>query len=288
MQVIGLVVNVDKPGGEETAAQMLEWLQARGLTVYITRKGLSRGEFGSLTWCEGAQQPKLDCVIVLGGDGTLLQTARELADSGIPVLGVNFGQLGFLTEIEIGEITPALEKLLAGEYYIDERMMLEAVLYRNGQPVERSIALNDVVIAKGAFARLISLDMFIDDEPVGVYPADGVIIATPTGSTAYSLSAGGPIVPPSLGVILVTPVCPHSLTSRPMVISPDSRVRVRVSSQVGQVMLTLDGQHGFELQYDDEIVIRRYTKGAKIIKLQGRSFFRVLGAKLKTGDRCYV
>lgn len=288
MQVIGLVVNVDKAGGAETAAQMLEWLEARGLTVYITEKGPSRGEFGTLTWCEGAEQPQLDCVIVLGGDGTLLQTARELADPGVPVLGVNFGQLGFLTEIEIGEIIPALEKLLAGEYSIDERMMLEAVVYRKGQLVESSIVLNDVVMAKGAFARLISLELFIDDDPVGVYPADGLIVATPTGSTAYSLSAGGPIVPPSLEVMLITPICPHSLTSRPMVISPNSRVRVKVTSQVGQVMLTLDGQHGFELHYDDEIIIRKYSKGARLIKLQGRSFFRVLGAKLKTGDRCYV
>ncbi len=288
MQAIGLVVNEEKAGVLEIGQEMVNWLEARGVKVYLTQKRLSQGEFGELVWSADCAKPKLDCIIVLGGDGTLLQSARAVAKAGVPIFGVNFGQLGFLTEIEVGEIYPALEKLLAGEYETEERMMLEAEVRRQGRVVERSVALNDVVMAKGAFSRLITLHIFINDEPVATIPADGVIVATPTGSTAYSLSAGGPIVPPSLEVMLITPICPHSLTSRPMVVSPASQVKVIVSNHVGEVMLTLDGQHGFKLQQHDEIIISKAATGGSFIKLKGRSFFQVLGEKLKAGDRCNV
>lgn len=288
MQAIGLVVNEEKAGVLETGQEMVKWLEAKGVKVYLTQKRLSQGEFGELVWSADCVEPQLDCIIVLGGDGTLLQSARAVAKAGIPIFGVNFGQLGFLTEIEVGEIYPSLEKLLAGEYEIEERMMLEAVVRRQGLVVERSVALNDVVIAKGAFSRLITLHIYINDEPVSTIPADGVILATPTGSTAYSLSAGGPIVPPSLEVMLITPICPHSLTSRPMVVSPASQVKVIVSNHVGEVMLTLDGQHGFRLQQHDEIIISKAATGGSFIKLKGRTFFQVLGEKLKAGDRCNV
>ncbi|MFZ3170718.1 MAG: NAD(+)/NADH kinase [Carboxydocellales bacterium] len=288
MQAIGLVVNEEKAGALKTGQEMVKWLEAKGVQVYLTQKRLSQEDFGKLIWSKDSEEPQLDFIIVLGGDGTLLQSARAVAKSGIPILGVNFGQLGFLTEIDTGEVYPALEKLLAGDYQLEERMMLEAVVRRNGQVAERSVALNDVVMAKGAFSRLITLDILINDEPVATIPADGVIVATPTGSTAYSLSAGGPIVPPSLEVMLITPICPHSLTSRPMVVSPTNRIKVIVSNHVGEVMLTLDGQHGIKLHQHDEIIISKAAIGAKFIKLKGRTFFQVLGEKLKAGDRCNV
>lgn len=289
MQAIGLVVNEDKSGGLETGQEMVDWLRARGIKVYLTQKRLSQGDFGQLVWStENEVEPCLDCIIVLGGDGTLLQTARAVARSGVPVFGVNFGQMGFLTEIELGEIYPALEKLLAGHFTIEERMMLEVSIIRDGETLQNSIALNDVVVAKGAFARLITLHIFVNQEPVGIVAADGVVVATPTGSTAYSLSAGGPIVPPSLEVILITPICPHSLTSRPMAVSPESTVKVVLASQMGSTMLTLDGQHGFRVQKDDEIVISKAPVGARFIKLKGRTFFQVLNEKFQAGDRCNV
>lgn len=286
MQAVGLVVNIEKAGGMDTALKMVEWLEARAVRVYLTQKQLNQEEFGALDWFAATEaRPQLDCIIVLGGDGTLLQTARAVAKAQIPILGVNFGQLGFLTEIEVGGIFSALEKLLAGEYTIEERMMLDAMVKRDGEIVEHAIALNDVVIAKGACARLISLHVYVDDELTGTLPADGVIVATPTGSTAYSMSAGGPLIPPTMEVILITPICPHSLTSRPFVLCKNSKVRVIVASHVERAMFTLDGQVGFRLRQHDEILISRFTEKAKFIKLEGRSFFNVLSEKLKAGGR---
>lgn len=166
--------------------------------------------------------------------------------------------------------------------------MLEARVVRQGQELERAIALNDIVVTKGAFARLLALDIFVNQEHISTVPADGVIVASPTGSTAYSLSAGGAIVPPDLEVLLITPICPHSLTSRPMVVGPEAEVLIRVGQYEGQAMLTVDGQHGVVLQPSDQIFIRRAGVRARFIKLTERSFFQVLRQKLKAGDRCNV
>ncbi|MDA8235222.1 MAG: NAD(+)/NADH kinase [Clostridia bacterium] len=288
MKFIGLVVNLDKPKGLEIAQTMVNWLEEQGMEVILAQKDPCDYTKGDVQCFDEEAMSRVDCVIVLGGDGTLLQTARFVAPDGVPIFGINFGQLGFLTEIEVPDIFPALEKLLQGVYQVEERMMLEAVVWRNGQEVERSNALNDVVITKGAFARLIKLEAYVNGEHATTFPADGVVIATPTGSTAYSLSAGGPLVPPSLELMLLTPICPHALTSRPLVISPASEVKIVLVSNQGPVMLTMDGQHGFQLEQFDEVVIKRAFYRAKFVKLKGRSFFQVLREKFKEGGRSDV
>ena len=228
---------------------------------------------------------KTDCLVVLGGDGTLLGSARKAAPSGIPVLGVNMGNLGFLTEVDVPDLTESLEKLIRGEYVIEERMMLDAGVYRNGTLVWQSPALNDTVISKGAFARLIYLETLVDEEYVTTYPADGLIVATPTGSTAYSLSAGGPLVTPNLELILVTPICPHSLWARPLVIGAESNVKVNILSELDEIMLTLDGQYGFKLQKKDSVVLSRSPHRAKFIRLKPSRFFYLLREKLSETNR---
>ncbi|MHB8171984.1 MAG: NAD(+)/NADH kinase [Thermincolia bacterium] len=288
MKFIGLVVNLDKPKGLEIAQTMVKWLEERGMEVILAQKDPCDYTKGDVQCFDEEAMSRVDCVIVLGGDGTLLQTARFVAPNGVPIFGINFGQLGFLTEIEVPDIFPALEKLINGDYQLEERMMLEAAVLRNGQEVERSNALNDVVITKGAFARLIKLEAYVDGEHATTFPADGVVIATPTGSTAYSLSAGGPLVPPSLELMLLTPICPHALTSRPQVVCPGSEVKIVLVSNQGPVMLTMDGQHGYQLEHFDEVVIRRAPYRAKFVKLKGRSFFQVLREKFKEGGRSDV
>jgi len=288
VKIIGLVVNLDKPKGLEIARSMVEWLEKRGLEVILAQKDPCDYTHGDVQCFDEEAMSKVDCIIVLGGDGTLLQTARFVAPDGIPLFGINFGQLGFLTEIEVPDIFPALEKLIHGDYQLEERMMLEAAVWRDGREVERSNALNDVVIAKGAFARLIKLEAYVNGEHATTFPADGVVIATPTGSTAYSLSAGGPLVPPTLDLMLLTPICPHALTSRPLVVCPESNIKIILVSNQGQVMLTMDGQHGFELEQYDQVIIQKAPYRAKFIKLKGRSFFQVLREKFKEGGRSDV
>lgn len=288
MNTFGLAVNLNKEGVRELVLQIICWLEERGCTVLMNEDtarplGLPVGVSQSQL-AERAQ-----CMLVLGGDGTLLRTARKMASTGIPLIGVNLGRLGFLTEIDIPEVLPALEQLLNGQYSIDERMMLEALVYRQGLVVEHSVGLNDAVITKGAFARLILLETHVNDEYVNTYPSDGLIIASPTGSTAYSLSAGGPLVTPALDLMLITPICPHSLWGRPVVIAPDSTIKVVVLSSRGEVMLTMDGQHGFSLRQDDHVIVRRAMQKARFLRLKGRSFFEVLRKKLKAEeDRNHV
>jgi len=231
--------------------------------------------------------PKVvDMVIVLGGDGTLLHAARLAAPVGTPLLGVNFGRLGFLTEVELPEMFPVLAKILDGEYLVERRMMLQAQVVRNLVPVANFHALNDFVVTKSGFSRMIMLDLFVGEHLVASFPADGVILSSSTGSTAYSLSAGGPIVSPDLEVVVLTPICPHTLYSRPVVFSPEHLVRVILSGQIETAMLTVDGQHGFPLIQNDEIRVNRAHFAANLIRLKdGRNFFTVLREKLRQGGK---
>lgn len=279
MKTIGLVVNGDKPKVAEIAQNMADWLGQRNVQVHWADQNSWHLPAEDTDYFTEQIARQLDCLIVLGGDGTLIHTSRWAALYGIPVLGINFGQLGFLTEIEVGEIFPALEQLLAGNFGVENRMMLQAQVMRDGALIDGSIALNDVVISKGAFARLINLETYLNGELIKAFRADGLIIATPTGSTAYSLSAGGPIVPPWLEVILYTPICPHSLSSRPLVLDPDGEIKVRIKSK-NDVMVTLDGQHGVQLQQGDQVIVRRSPVIARMIKLGNRNFFSILQMKL--------
>jgi len=230
----------------------------------------------------------VDMVVVLGGDGTLLSMADCIAAAGksIPMLGVNFGSLGFLTEVTLPELYPSLETVLAGGALVEERLMLASTVRRTRETFSTYVALNDVVVAKTARSRMIDLSVSVGDEFVTRVKADGIIVATPTGSTAYNLAAGGPIVQPSVDALILTPIAPHTLTNRPIIIPASSTVRVQPHMEVrDEVFVTFDGQAGFQLEDGDEISIRRAERSLLLIHPSTRSYFEVLRQKLKWGER---
>ena len=266
---IGIVAHTGKP-----AAMAL----SRELTAALNE----RGEEPQLVLSpEGDNLAQLDLAIVLGGDGTLLNTARLASRWQVPVFGVNVGHLGFLTEVETDGLMPALDRLLAGDYSLEERMLISAAVQREGREIARHLALNDFVITRGTFARIIEFSIFADGQHVTDYVGDGVIIATPTGSTAYSLAAGGPIVEPLLDAICITPICPHSLAGRSVVTRPEVQVQVRLNRASESVMLTIDGQDGFPLMTGDQVTIERAEQRALFVRLGDRGFFQVLHSRLR-------
>jgi len=225
-------------------------------------------------------------VLVLGGDGTFLRVARLVCKYEIPILGVNLGGLGFLTEITTDELYPMVERIMSGDYSIEKREMLYATIHRgSGDRMGDYVVLNDVVINKGAVARMVDLAIYVNGSHVTTFRADGIILSTPTGSTAYSLSAGGPIVYPTLPVTIVTPICPHTLTNRPLVVSNETRIRVKVLTDTTDVYLTLDGQLGVNLRLGDVVEVRKSDTSVKLIKSPFRDYFTILKTKLMWGER---
>lgn len=282
MKTIGLDINMQKITDCTLVGNIVDWLESKGCTILLrddTAAAVGLPRLGVTEECFGARS---ECVIVLGGDGTMLRSARQLAATATPMVGINLGRLGFLTEIDIPEVIPALEKLLAGAYYIEERMMLEALVYRDGEVVEQIVGLNEAVVTNGVIARPFYLETYVNEEFVNIYPANGLIIAGPTGSTAYSLSAGGPLVTPDLDLMLITPICPHTLWARPLVVSPDSTVRVKIlDTGQEEVMLTMDGQHGIPLTGSDQILVRQAAARARFLRFKERGFFDLLRQKLR-------
>ncbi|HWJ04006.1 MAG TPA: NAD(+)/NADH kinase [Verrucomicrobiae bacterium] len=263
-KTLSLVFNKDKPMAEKVAQQVKEWLEKQGVRVIA----------------DPAQSHGADAVIVLGGDGTLLRAARQFSYLGIPLLGINMGRLGFLTEIELADLYPSLENLLADKYTLEERMMLKGTVIQAGTKEREFLALNDVVISRGNISRIITLDISISGELLSSYPADGLIVCTPTGSTAYSLSAGGPVVSPLVQVMVITPICPHTLSARPTVVDPTECIEVRFLQGIDCVV-TFDGQETIELNPGDCVRIEQAAITTKLIKLSGRSFPKLLRVKLK-------
>ncbi len=288
MKNIGLIVNGKKQKAIDIASDLIKWFEERSVRLFLPTFNGRLLEREDLEKSEEDLIQNAECILVLGGDGTLLNTARSLAYTGIPLVGINLGQLGFLTEIELSDLYEELTKLLDDQYTVEERMMLEARVLRDGIVVEKFFGLNDIVVTKGAFSRMISLETYVGKNYNATYAADGIIVASPTGSTAYSLSAGGPLVCPDVEVMLLTPICPHTLASRPLVISPQETVRIVVCSSVSEVMLTVDGQHGFKLREHDEIVILKAPFSTKLLRFQGRSFYEILRGKLKGEDSRYA
>ena len=267
-----------------------EWLSARGVTAVFEcdtaelMPASAKRQVASKT----ALSADADMVLVLGGDGTLLSMADCIgeAGSGIPILGVNFGSLGFLTEVTLPELYRSLDAALNGRAHLEERLMIRCTTTRNGQLFAQSIALNEAVVTKTARSRMIDLSVSVGDEFVTRVKADGLIIATPTGSTAYNLAAGGPIVQPNVDALVLTPIAPHTLTNRPIVIPATSVVRVQPNmADRDEAFVTFDGQAGFELQAGDEITVQRSDKPLRLIKPSTRSYFEVLRTKLKWGER---
>lgn len=223
---------------------------------------------------------KVDVVIVLGGDGTILRAARQISGSNLPILGVNLGQMGFLAEVEPPALETALELLVSGSYKVRHRTMLSARVLRNDRLAAEFTALNDIVITKGPFSRIIYLDTYVNDKHLESYPADGIIVATPTGSTGYSLSAGGPIVNPAVDVMIITPICPHLLHHRSVIVASSERVSIRPWTRQAEVILTVDGQVGFNLQDDDDVQVTRAPLTTPLVQLQGTDFYTLLHRKL--------
>ena len=228
----------------------------------------------------------IECVLVLGGDGTLLQAARELLQRHIPLLGINLGTLGFLTSAEKSELPKCLDSVLDDSCSIDERMMLEGVAYHGSEKIQMNIALNDVIIARAGFSRLVELKIYVNGELLSIYNADGIIVSTPTGSTGYSLSAGGPIIFPQTDVIVITPICPHSLQARSIVVSGEDRIMIEIGrrrkTQKEEAMVTFDGRSAQELETGDRIEIYKAQETTQLIRLKGRSFYQVLQNKIGT------
>ncbi len=284
IKTVGIISKPAVPAGGDVVPNLISWLQARSIQVrydertahYARRSdGLPRAEVP-----EGC-----DLVIVLGGDGTLLAAARAIGKREIPLFAVNLGGLGFLTAITIDELYPELERALRGEHRIGRRKLLHAEVRRAGEIVSRFEALNDVVLTKATIARMIDLDTYVDRQCVCAYKADGLIVSTPTGSTAYSLSAGGPIIFPSVPAICLTPICPHMLTYRPVLVPETSVVEVHCRSEDDNVYLTIDGQIGEPLKKDDAVVCRSSEYALNLIRPPRMMFFDVLRQKLKWGER---
>ena len=278
---VGLVVNYEKEKTRETACRIIDWLNFKKLKVCIEENMGKKIGKQELDYPTEKFLKEVDLIISLGGDGTLLRAARLAAAENIPVFGVNLGGLGFLTQIGIDDLEKSLEKLYQEKYFLDERMMLTCSVERRGKEVKKFTALNDVVIGKGAFARIISLATYVNNNYVITYSVDGLIVSTSTGSTAYSLSAGGPIVKPSINSIILTPICPHTLSARPFIISEDDQVKITLEVNEEEVMVTIDGQEGFALKPNDEVIIKKSDHKARLITFKEKSFYDILREKLR-------
>jgi NAD+ kinase len=287
---IGIAVKPRLVEARETLAALAAWLRERRIEAVWTTEAATVVDGGDKQVADRADIPaEVDVMLVLGGDGTLLSMAKAIAESGrdVPILAVNFGSLGFLTEITRPEIHAALEAVLNGRARHDLRMMLRTTATRkNGAPLSH-MALNDVVFSRTALSRMIELSVSVGDQLVTSVKADGLIVATPTGSTAYNLAAGGPIVHPSMDALILTPIAPHMLTNRPIVIPTEREVRVRsTSSNAGdEVYVTIDGQTGFPLEEGDELAIAKSERPLRLIRSTTRSYFEVLRQKLKWNER---
>ena len=286
LKAVGIISKPKKDDVCSVAPQLLEWLEQHDIRAEIDeetagcldrRDGLPREEI----------TPKVDLLVVLGGDGTLLAAVRLVNRHRVPILGVNLGYLGFLTEITVDEVCSVLDDILADRHQLSRRTMLEAELVRGGGRVATYAALNDVVLHKAAMARIIAMDVSVDGKLVSHIRADGLIIGSPTGSTAYSLSVGGPIVLPSVDAMLVTPIAPHMLTNRPLVIPGDCTVEVQVGNvhQEEAVHITVDGQVGEEILQGDRLCVRRSDRYVDLVVSPNRDYFQVLRSKLRWGER---
>ncbi len=282
---IGIFAKLHRTDFSDSLQSFIEWLQERGCQPLVDS---GTAENYRIDGIEGAPKDRIpsqsDLIIVLGGDGTLLSVVRQVGGQGTPILGVNLGTLGFLTSVRIDDLYPAVERVLRGEYRIDRRGLLKTEIRKPDEAAQVHHAFNDVVINKSALARIISMEAFIDDDFIARFLADGLIVSTPTGSTAYSLSAGGPILFPSLEAFIVTPICPHTLTNRPFVVPAKGTIRIELKDG-DDVMATIDGQVGVELTRGSEIVCTQSEYRIDLIQPSNQRFFDVLREKLKWGER---
>jgi len=281
---IGIVVKPNKPEAIEVTKRLIGWLDEHHIEVFIEAGTASI--IGHPHGYDKTEIPSLiDMIIVLGGDGTLLSVAREIGNLKVPILGVNLGGLGFLTAITMEELFPVLERVIKGDYETSSRTTLDISISHQGEKVEKYRVLNDVVVNKGALARIVDLETSVNDKYVTTFKADGLVISTPTGSTGYSLSAGGPIVYPPLHAIIVTPICSHTLTNRPLVLPDNVTIKVTLISRNEDVYLTLDGQVGIAFEAGSVFEVKKAEGLIYLINSPRKDYFEVLRTKLKWGER---
>jgi NAD+ kinase len=287
---VGLVAKERLAPASGFLAEIAGWLDARGVRVVFERDtaALAGVPSGWTTVSRDELPSSVDLIVVLGGDGTLLGMADRIARAGtdVPILGVNFGSLGFLTEVTLGEVQTALSAALEGRAPIDDRLMLRGRVLRGGAAVVDRLALNDIVVTRGALSRIIHLAVSVGDEFVTRVKADGLIVASPTGSTAYNLASGGPIVHPDVDALVLTPIAPHTLTNRPVVIPAGAEVRVQpIMNGHDDVVTTFDGQFAVPLQREDQVSVARANRPLRLVRGTSRTYFEVLREKLKWGER---
>lgn len=287
IKTVGIVVKPNHAEAWQTACELSEWLETRN--VSLIGKPYSEGARSGAAQCD-VDTPsnekfnaEADLIVVLGGDGTMISTARLIGDTEVLVLGINYGSLGYLTVFRIEEMFPALEGILDGEYEIDRRVMLHADHWRGDELLAKGRVLNDVVINKAALARIIEIDVKLNGLFVNSFRADGLIVSSPTGSTAYNLSAGGPIVYPSMNAVVLTPICPFTLTNRPIVLPDTAEIELKLVNKDEGVVLTLDGQIGYSMEVNDRVVIRKSRTTFNLVQPPNRNYFDVLRNKLKWG-----
>ena len=284
MRSCGIITKRNKPEALSLARDIVGWLSARGVKVFVEKEIAEQIGHPDHIDRDGIPS-RADLLIVLGGDGTLLSVARLSRVESIPVLGINLGGLGFLTEISKEETFPVLEKIIAGDFETEQRLMLKATILRQGEIIGESTVLNDIVINKGVLARIIDMETYIDGTYLTTFKADGLILATPTGSTAYSLAAGGPIVYPSLNSIIVNPICPHTITNRPLVVHDTATVKIILKTANQNVHITLDGQVGMPLQGGDVVEAHKAPGHIQLIRSPYKTYFELLRTKLRWGER---
>jgi len=282
IECVGVVIKPNHKEAWATAGDLAAWLKKRNINLIGNTHGET--EKRGIKTVEAEEfQAQSDLIVVLGGDGTMISTARLTGNRAVLVLGINYGSLGYLTDFRIEEMFPALEMILAGEYEIDRRVMLDVEHFRADKKLAEGRVLNDVVVNKSALARIIEIEVNLSNLYVNSFRADGLIVATPTGSTAYNLSAGGPILYPSMNAVVLTPICPFTLTNRPIVVPDEDEIEIRLKNDVEGVVLTLDGQIGFPIKVSDKVLIRKSATTFNLVQPPNRNYFDVLRNKLKWG-----
>lgn len=280
MKKVGFITNTDKDPNFEETTGLVKFVIEKGCEALLTEGAVRRTGIG--TAFSGVEEiyEQSDFVVVLGGDGTILRVARKTAMYNTPILGINFGTLGYLADVEKNDAKTAIESVLGGNYKIEERMMIDAAVERNGLVQDRSIALNEVCINSSGYTRLISIGIEVNDQYIDTFRADGIIVSTPTGSTAYNLSAGGPILNPLTELMTITHICPHALYARPIVVSGSDTVRIRIESSYNNMQMTLDGKQSIQLKNDDVIKIKKSRCHTGIIKTTDTNFYDILRRKM--------
>ena len=281
---IGVVVGPQKPEASAAVTNLARWCKQQNILLSAPAEIATELGCQSFAMAQDQLAEPLDLLVVMGGDGTMLGASRLIGELGIPVLGINFGYLGYLTEFTLNDLFVALQGLQSGTLQIESRMMLEVSVERNGEIIASHRALNEVVVNQGALARMIEVECTVNGDFVNNFRADGMIVSTPTGSTAYSLSAGGPIVFPSMDAIVLTPICPHTLSNRPVVIPGDLIVSLTFKKANDVVMLTIDGQRGVTLEANDKVIMQRSHATFDLVRPAQRNYFEVLRTKLKWGS----